>query len=413
MARIARFTLGLIPVAGLGMLSWTLYAQATVQPVNDLPTPYRLVENFFQLPAGREWGATSAVEVDRDGRSIWVAERCGGNSSCLANNVDPVLKFDANGKLVTSFGRGMIIAPHGIHVDRDGNIWVTDYQDDVTGGRAPVGGTPPGGAARGRGDGAGRGADAARGRGDGAGRGDAAARGAARGDAAGGQAGRGAAVPQPIPRPGATKGHQVFKFSPEGKVLMTIGKPGGAAAPDCCWQPNDVITSPSGDIFVAMSHGSGGTIMKFTKDGKFVKSWGGQGNAPGQFNTPHSLAFDSRGRLFVADRGNVRLQIFDQDGKFLEETKAFSRLSGIYIDRNDVLYGADSESSATSNPGWLRGIRIGSAKDLKPMYFIPDPAGPGAASGGTSAAEGVAADVQGNVYGAEVGPTDVKRYVKR
>jgi sugar lactone lactonase YvrE len=391
--------LGAAMLATMTVGAWIVRAQTPVQPINDLPQPYRVVENYLQLPAGRQWGATSSVEIDKDGRSIWVAERCGGNSSCVANLVDPILKFDASGKLVTSFGKGLLVAPHGIYVDRDGNIWVTDYQDDATGGRAPVGGTPPG-AARGRGDGAARGA--ARGAAGGRG-GDAAER---------GQQARGAAAPQPIPRPGATKGHQVFKFSPEGKVLMTVGKAGGAAAPDCCWQPNDVITAPNGDIFISMSHGAGGSIMKFTKDGKFIKAWGSQGNGPGQFNTPHSLAFDSRGRLFVADRGNVRLQIFDQEGKFLEETKAFSRLSGIYI-RDDVLYGADSESSETSNKGWLRGIRIGSVKDLKPMYFIPDPAGPSAALGGTSAAEGVAADAQGNVYGAEVGPTDVKRYVKK
>jgi hypothetical protein len=405
--RFARFTLRVVPAIGAGMLGWNAYAQATVQPINDLPNAYRLVDNFFQLPAGRQWGATSAVDIDKDGRSIWVAERCGGNSSCLANNVDPILKFDATGKLMTSFGRGMIVAPHGIYVDRDGNIWVTDYQDDVTGGRAPVGGTAAGG-----------GAGGARGRGDAAGGRGAAGRGAAdgrggRGAAAPGGQARGAAAPQPIPRPGATKGHQVFKFSPDGKVLMTVGKPGGAAAPDCCWQPNDVITNANGEIFISMSHGTGGTIMKFTKDGKFIKAWGSQGSGPGQFNTPHSLAFDSRGRLFVADRGNVRVQVFDQDGKFLEDTKAFGRPSGVFIDRNDMVYVADSESSETSNKGWLRGIRIGSAKDLKPIYFIPDPAGPSAATGGTSAAEGVAADSQGNVYGAEVGPTDAKKYAKR
>ena len=90
-------------------------------------------------------------------------------------------------------------------------------------------------------------------------------------------------------------------------------------------------------------------------------------NGPGEFRTPHSLAFDSRGRLFVADRGNVRLQIFDQEGKFLEQTLAFSRLSGIYIDKNDMLYGADSESSVdvATQANWKRGIRIGSAKDLQ------------------------------------------------
>jgi sugar lactone lactonase YvrE len=129
---------------------------------------------------------------------------------------------------------------------------------------------------------------------------------------------------------------------------------------------------------------------------------------------PHALAFDSKGRLFVADRGNNRIQIFDQDGKFLEEWKQFSRPSGIFIDKNDVIYVADSESSEggtyAPHPGWKRGIRIGSARDGSVTAFIPDPS-PGTAV--TSAAEGVAADAQGNVYGAEVGPRDVKKYVKK
>ncbi len=401
---MTRNIIAVAAAAVLAMSGWRVFAQAKVEPVNDRPSPYVVVENFFKLPAGRQWGATSAVEIDKDGTSIWVAERCGGNSSCVSNPVDPILKFDAKGNLVTSFGKGMIVSPHGIHVDRDGNIWVTDYQDDSgNGGRGALSGSEPPAGGRGRGDAAGRGGAAG-------GAGDAAARGvAARGDAQG----RGAAAPQPIPRPGATKGHQVHKVSPAGKPLMTIGKPGGADAPDCCWQPNDVITNQKGEIFVAMIHGAGGRIMKFTPEGKFIKSWGEAGSGPGQFSTPHSLAFDSKGRLFVADRGNVRLQIFDQEGKFLEEWKQFSRISGIYITPDDTLYAADSESSATSNPGWLRGIRIGSARDGKVQYLIPDPAGPEAAKGGTSAAEGVAVDRAGNVYGAEVGPTDVKRYVKK
>jgi sugar lactone lactonase YvrE len=129
---------------------------------------------------------------------------------------------------------------------------------------------------------------------------------------------------------------------------------------------------------------------------------------------PHTLAFDSKGRLFVGDRGNNRIQIFDQEGKFLEEWKQFSRPSGIFIDRNDVIYVTDSESTDKEgyghNPGWKRGIRVGSAKDGKVTAFIPDPS-PGTTS--TSAAEGVAVDAQGNIYGAEVGPKDVKKYVRK
>ena len=174
-------------------------------------------------------------------------------------------------------------------------------------------------------------------------------------------------------------GHQVFKFNPDGKLLMTLGKTGGnrpgqPAERDSFYQPNDVLVAPNGDIFVAEGHGGeNGRISKFNKDGKFIKEWGKRGSAIGQFNQPHSLAMDSRGRLFVADRSNNRLQIFDQEGGFLEEWKQFSRISGLFIDRNDWLYAADSESSNRSNAGWKRGIRIGSARDGKVTAFIPDP----------------------------------------
>jgi len=364
-------------VAVIAISGWRAFAQANVAPTNDLPNPYQSGQNIFKLPAGRTWGSTSAVDIDKDGKSIWVAERCGVNSCAdpatgQMSPLDPVLKFDATGTLVKSFGAGMIAFAHGIHVDRDGNIWVTDANDNRP--------RP--------------------------------ARGAA-----------GGAAP---PAPAKLVGHQVIKFSPEGKVLLTIGKAGVAGnPPDALTEPNDVVTAPNGDIFVAEGHSGQNNnaapdtvarISKFTKDGKFVKSWGKLGSAPGEFRTPHALAFDSRGRLFVADRGNVRLQIFDQDGKFLTETKEFSRLSGIFIDKNDTLYGADSESSLTSHPGgWKRGIRVGSAKDLKVMYLIPDPDNPDPAktTAGTSAAEGVAVDGQGNVYGAEVGPKAVKKYVRK
>jgi len=213
------------------------------------------------------------------------------------------------------------------------------------------------------------------------------------------------------------KGHQAFKFSPEGRVLMTLGKAGvTGSGPDTFNSPSDVIVAPNGDIFVADGHGgdTNERIVKFSKDGKFIKAWGKKGSGPSEFDTPHSIAMDSKGRLFVADRGNNRVQIFDQDGKFLEEWKQFSRPSGIFIDRNDVMYSADSESTDKDgyghNPGWKRGIRIGSARDGSVTAFIPDPS-PGTAV--TSAAEGVAADAQGNVYGAEVGPKDVKKYVKK
>jgi streptogramin lyase len=401
----------LVAIPGVGGVR--TFGQAAVTPTNDAPNPYQSLEGYFKLPEGRKWGSTSAVEIDKDGRSIWVAERCGQNS-CVTDPttgamspLDPILHFDPSGKLIKSFGAGMLTAPHGIFVDRDGNIWVTDYTDNAPRpARGRTGGAGTGAGAGAPGGGAGAGTAAAGGAAAGAGSGQAAAGG-------GQQAARGNASPLP----GATKGHQIFKFSPDGKLLMTLGKAGGAVGPDCCFQPDDVLVAPNGEIFVSLGHGQGKPeIVKFSKDGKtIIKRWGQLGTAPGEFDQPHSLAMDSKGRLFVGDRNNNRVQIFDQNGTFIEEWKQYSRPSGVFIDKKDNLYVADSESESVSrnHPGWKRGIRVGRIKDGKDgkiVAFIPDP---NEKATGTSAAEGVAVDSQGNIYGAEVGPQRVMKYTRR
>jgi streptogramin lyase len=210
------------------------------------------------------------------------------------------------------------------------------------------------------------------------------------------------------------KGHQVFKFSPDGKVLLTLGKAGVPGnGPDTFNMPSDVVVAPNGDIFVADGHGgeSNSRIVKFSKDGKFIKTWGKKGAGPGEFDIPHALAFDSKGRLFVGDRNNNRIEIFDQDGNFIDQWRQFSRPSGIFIDKHDVIYVADSESnSVRPNPGFKRGMRVGSAKDGAVTAFIPDPV---EVATTTSAAEGVAVDSKGAIYGAEVANKDLKKYVKK
>jgi DNA-binding beta-propeller fold protein YncE len=322
-------------------------------PTNSAPNPYRAIENWAKLPDGRNWGSTSGVAIDPDGTSVWVAERCsayappslmkpGTPFACDGSQLDPILKFDASGKLVKSFGAGLLLFPHGLTVDRDGNVWVTD----------------------------GLGKDG--------------------------------------------KGHQVFKFSPDGKVLMTLGKAGVAGSgPDEFNAPSAVAIAPNGDIFVADGHGgnTNARIVKFSRDGKFIKAWGKKGSGPGDIDIPHAIAMDSRGRLFLGDRQNNRIQIFDQDGNYIDQWPQFSRPSGIFIDKNDIIYVADSESEsvAKNHDGWKRGIRIGRVSDGAVTAFIPDPV---EKTTGTSAAEGVAADVNGNIFGAEVGPKRLMKYVK-
>ncbi len=318
-------------------------------PNVDASNPYATVQGIWgKLPDGRTWGATSAVYPAADG-NIWVGERCGENSCDGKDDVDPILLFDSDGNLLRSFGAGMILWPHGMHVDREGNVWVTDA---VGFGEQPAG-----------------------------------------------------------------RGHEILKFSPTGELLMTLGKKGVAGdGADTFRKPSDVLVAPNGDIFVADGHDAGGNnrIVKFSSEGRYIKEWGQTGAEDGEFRDPHALAMDSQGRLFVGDRGNSRIQIFDQEGSHLATWTQFGRPSGLFIDQNDILYAADSESNATwsAHPGWRRGIYIGSARDGWVTAFIPDPE-PDPDGSGTSAAEGVAADAAGNVYGAEVGPRMLRKYVLR
>jgi sugar lactone lactonase YvrE len=213
------------------------------------------------------------------------------------------------------------------------------------------------------------------------------------------------------------KGHQVFKFSPDGKVLMTLGRAGiSGSGPTLFDQPTDVVVTPAGDIFVTDSHRNGlnNRIVKFTKDGTFLKEWGRKGSAPGELSEPHTIALDSRGRLLVGDRENNRIQIFDQEGKLLDIWPQFGRPSGIYITPDDTIYVADSESGPDTGArelmGIRKGIRIGSARTGEVTAFIEDmePTAPD-----HSGAEGVGVDADGNVYGAVVRRQMLERHVRK
>jgi len=364
---LARFFLMALIAAGAVLHGIDLRAQerggtaqtGSVQPVNSGANPYRVIRNWAQLSEGRPWGGSNGVAIDPDGKSVWATDRCspGTSPGCLGTKSNPVHKFDESGKEVRSFGGGMFVWPHGMHVDREGNVWVTDAR------------TPS--------------ADDLRN------------------------------------FPGEqNKGSVVVKFSPEGQVLMTLGKPGVRGnPPEALTEPTDVVTDPAnGDVYVAESHTDVrdpnlvARISVFDRQGKFLRTIGKTGTGPGEFRTPHALEFDAQGRLIVADRHNHRIQILTKQGQFLAEYDDFGRSSGLALDKNDMIYTADSESTERVHPGWSRGVRIGSLKDGKVTIFIPphQTDSPDGAMG-----EGIAIDAAGNLYTAEAQLRGVTKYVKQ
>jgi sugar lactone lactonase YvrE len=311
------------------------YAQ-TADP-NAAPNPYKMQDNWFQIPEGRKLGAAIKVQVDHsDGKSVWVFDRCGGNS-CANSMVPPIQKFDANGKFVRAFGANMFVQPHGFYVDKDGNVWATD--NGVSNGKGAI----------------------------------------------------------------------VVKFSPDGRVLMTLGHPGMPGNAEGFFNgASSVVVAPNGDIFVGDGHGgnTNDRVVKFDKTGKQILTWGKHGKGQGEFDQLHGIAMDSQGRIFVADRGNSRIQVFDSNGKFVAEWKQFGRPSDVSIDKNDVIYVTDDQSNQNNNPGFKTGIRIGSAKDGKVTAFIPTP------NAEIATPEGVGFDDAGNVYGGWTGKMAVRRWTK-
>ena len=343
-----------------------------------LPNPYRPVRGLADgggpfVPGG-EWamrpaGPPASVYIDVDGESLWAVIRCdetspvplanGGRfgADCLGpdnkiKNVETIFKFDPKGNIVKRFGRGLFVWPHGLFVDKEGNVWVTDAASQPAVDMAAKG--------------------------------------------------------------GVKAGHQVFKFSPDGKILMKFGEAGVRGSDQNHFtSPSSVAVAANGDIFIADGHEVNGNnrVVKLSKDGKFIKAWGKTGYGPGEFRTLHGIAIDSRGRIFIADRNNNRIQLFDQEGKHLSTWTQFGTPSGIAFDDKDQIYVADSESDGVNNPGWEQGIRIGDLKTGFVTAFILDQGGDPRTQTG-SGAEFVAVDKHGNIFAGEPRPHVLQKYVK-
>ena len=266
-------------------------------------------------------GSGNAIDIDSQG-NIWVFERCGGNNgACPVSDVDPVLQFSPEGNLLSSFGSGLFVWPHGIVVDEDDNLWIIDA-------------------------------------------------GVIEGE----------------------KGNQIFKFSPQGTLLLELGEPGiRGDGPGQFNEPSDLAFGPDGTLYILDGHinpDSNRRIVHMTAEGDFIESWGSKGYGPLQFEGPHAIAVDSSGRMYIGDRTNNRLQVLSPTGELLAIWTHWGRPSGIRI-VGDTLYAVDSESRAAIgeygyNPGWHRGIYVGHL-DGTITDFIPDPS----PSGGTSFPEGI------------------------
>jgi streptogramin lyase len=313
--------------------------RALANPVPDIPmpaAPYHVENDWAKLPAGRTWGAASAIDIDRDGKTVWVFERCGNtDDGCvLHKDVDPIMHFDANGKLLKSFGAGMFAYPHGIFIDRDDNVWVVDGTSKSK-----------------------------------------------------------------------VKGDTIRKFSPDGKLLLTMGTPGVTGdGPYVYSGVSDVLQAPDGSIFVADGHDpdSNSRVIKYDRNGKFILQFGQRGTGPTDFNPPHGLAMDKEGRLYIADRGNRAVKRFDQNGKLLDVWTQFGAPSGVFIDKNDILYVADSTDRTGS--GFTPGIRMAKVSDGKIFGNIPWP------EQGTI--EGVAVADDGTIYGGFTNIPGAHRFIK-
>ena len=333
----------------------------------DLPNPYRLAEGWPTIPKsmnGGHWGEVIRVHVHSDG-NIWVFHRCfntvpPGHATCLGRDASnpPILEFDPSGKLLKSFGVGLFAYPHGFTVDDQGNLWVSDVNDEAT------------------------------------------------------VLGMSAKNAE-----GVVRGQEVLKLSPAGKILMTLGKEGVAGnGPDTFDRPTGVAIARNGDIFVTDGHApnahNSGRVVKFSKDGKFIKTWGHLGSAPGDFDEPHDIFIGgSQQRVYVADRKNSRIQVFDQDGNFITAWKQFGQPSSVFVSKDDTIYVGAAFPDPSAKKGQLRGIVVGKAKDGSLKAFIPDPADPDKLDVGTTAS-GIAADNAGSIYAADVAAHNLRKYVK-
>lgn len=267
---------------------------------------YQPVAGWPKVPASLKFGPVSGVAIDSADR-VYVLQRA----------EPPVLVFDRGGDFVRSWGDGLLKAPHGLRIDREGHVWVTD-----------------------------------------------------------------------------TMQHVVIKFDADGKRLLTLGKqdmPGDGI--DQFNKPTDTAVGPGGEIYVTDGYGNA-RVMKFSKEGKFLKQWGKKGTGPGEFNLPHSICTDGKEHLYVGDRENNRVQVFDADGQFVAALKESGAPYGLFR-KDERLYVADGRAQ------WIMVLDL-MGKPLGRLSL---------GEGEANAPHWVCIDSQGAMYVAYVGGKRVRKFV--
>jgi len=284
------------------VVALVLCAGAAVQYNAQSKTQYEMVA-WGQLPPNvQQWGWTSSVASDHNGK-ILVFRRAD----------PPIMIFTSDGKFVRSFGSGLFKKPHSIDVDRNGFVWTTDVDYNV-----------------------------------------------------------------------------VYKFSMDGTLLMTLGQKGVKGdnnSHETFNGPNDVAIAPNGEIFVSDGDHNN-RIVKFTKEGKFVKIIGGtNGSAPGQFGPAgatrpseglvHAIAFDSKGRLVTIESYNPRIQFFDQDGKFIEHWANLGMMKpcGLVIGPDDTIYVGDTDGGSVLVVKNKKVVDVIHQDNVRPHNIDLDPSG--------------------------------------
>jgi sugar lactone lactonase YvrE len=201
----------------------------------------------------------------------------------------------------------------------------------------------------------------------------------------------------------------VYKFNPSGRIEMVLGvkgrtgdwHPGGHLR--LFHEPNEAVVGPTGDIFVLEGHGKGESrVVKFDRDGNFIKTWGGKGAGAGEFDLPHSLVFDAQGLLYIADRNNARIQVFDADGAYIRESSHPGTPCGLFMgaDRHIWLaHGHTGQIMKLDLDGKVIGMMAG--------------AGPGKALGKYGEAHTIAVSPRDEIFVADTLNWRVQKYVRK